>query len=99
MAVTSLPDFTNKQSLRNIVLSNYLYHIWELSKEVLYDLVPKGVLKCDKLKLNKVICFNFDLLYFWYPLNYRVISNKYLRVDFGLSVTVERLNDLGNRLY
>ena len=26
-------------------------------------------------------------------------SNKYLRVDFGLSVTVERLNDLGNRLW
>ena len=27
-----------------------------------------------------------------------LLSNKYLRVDFGLFVTAERLSDLGNRL-
>ena len=28
-----------------------------------------------------------------------LLSYKYLRVNFGLFVSVERLNDLGNRLY
>ena len=30
-------------------------------------------------------------------MNVALKSNKYLRVDFGLFVTPERLNDLGNR--
>ena len=34
----------------NLALLNHLYHIWELSNEVLYDPVPKRVSKIQKIK-------------------------------------------------
>ena len=65
----------------NFTLFNHLYHIWELSNEVLYNSLPKGVSKCYWTKLKVLLesefrSFNFYPSYFWSPFRYRVI--KYL---------------------
>ena len=61
-------------------LFTHLCHIWELSNKVLYDPVLKGASKVwqfqgeSSTSLSEFRSFNFDLLYFWYPLRYRVIQ-------------------------